>query len=456
MMQRNAQPPGPPPNPFALVAEFFDPKRTTDGWRAVAREKQLPPPGDWFTWLLMAGRGFGKTRAGIEWLDEKARTKCRRGDQVLLAGRTPADVRTFSLQGPGGLLTNHPDVRYFPSKRELLWPNGVIGVIRSGANPEEFRGFSGEYALLEELAAWQYAAESYSNLMLGMREGASPRVAIATTPRPIKLIREIMEAPGTVVVRGSSYENRDNLAASYVENVLDPMSQTRLGRQEVFAELLDEIEGALWRMQTDHTVAPPLLGIEDTRHAHGALPEMVRIVVGVDPQGKKRPGSETGIVAGGKATNGHYYVLADSSINGAPSEWGAAVSSTAKRWGADRTVGEANFGGDMVESTLRSVAPELSYANVHAARGKTQRAEPIAALYEMGLVHHVGQFPELEDEMTTFVAGEGASPNRMDALVWCLTELSTPSAKKAKRGGTWGKKSTGLRRTSRQSRRASR
>jgi phage terminase large subunit-like protein len=323
-----------------------------DDLQGVARIKQRPPEGEWFVWLLMAGRGFGKTRCATAWLNQMVRERCTDGQQVLIAGRTPADVRTFTLKGPGGLLTHYSDIEYFPSRREVVWPNGVVGIIRSGANPEEFRGFSGDYAVLEELAAWQYPEDAWSNLSLGMRE-SDPRITIATTPRPIKTLKEIKEMPGTVTISGTSFENRDNLAASYITNVLDPLSKTRLGRQEVFAELLEDVPGALWRLETDPKSGLP--GINDGRVYPNQVPDLERIVVGVDPQGTKGEGSATGIVVAGISGGGHIYVLADMTINGSPSEWATRVIAAVDKYRADRVVSERNFGGDMVESTIRNV-----------------------------------------------------------------------------------------------------
>lgn len=382
-----------------------------EAWRRIARPSQLPPAGPWFVWVAMAGRGWGKSRTGGEWLDSQAR-QGKRGDQVLVAGRTPSDVRDYALNGEGGLLRHHPDIDYLPTKRLLVWPNGVEGLIRSGANPEEFRGFSGEKAWLDEFAAWDYPAECWDNLILGLRE-RNPQVCITTTPRPIPVLKEIMAMPAVVVVRGTSYENLPNLSDVWRTNVLDPMEGTRKGRQEIGGELLEDVEGALWKLgQIDALRCKP----ED-------VPELRRIVVGVDPQGTKATGHETGIVCVGKAANGDLYVIEDASLNGTPNEWAGRTVAVYDKRSADRIVAEKNFGGEMVESTVRSVRASVSFSFVVASRGKQQRAEPIAALYEQGKVHHVGTFPALEDEMCSFTPASSESPNRMDALVWAATEL---------------------------------
>lgn len=400
--------------------------------RGRARPKQRPPRGPWFVWLLMSGRGFGKSRTGNEWLDNEARNG-RPGEQFLLAGRTPSDVKIYELYGPGGILTHHPDVRYEPANRELVWPNGVRAIIRSGANPEEFRGFSGRRALLAEFAAWQYARECWDNLIFGMREGRDPQVVINTTPRPIQVVRDIIAMPSTVLTTGSSYENAPNLARVWVENVLDPLRGTRLGRQEIEAEMLEEIEGALWRLSD----------IDSGRVARDDVPDLVRIATGVDPQGVKGPGSETGIVCAGVDANGTLYVLDDASLNGTPLEWGTRVIATHNRHEGDLVVAEKNFGGDMVEQTLRAVDDRVKFKMVTASRGKRQRAEPVAALYERGKVRHVGSFPSLEDEMCSFTPESDRSPNRMDALVWAITELAlVEQARPAPRMATWGRRRT--------------
>lgn len=397
-------------------------------WRDVARPNQLPPPGDWFIWLLLTGRGWGKTRTETEWLDERARGK-KAGEQVLVAGRTPADLRDYALYGPGGLLTHHPDVEYLESKRKLVWPNGVVGLVRSGANPEEFRGYSGDTAVLDEFAAWDYPDECWSNLTFGMREG-DPKIVVGTTPKPRTIIRQLLKWPDCVVTRGTSYENAANLAESWRRNVLDPVEGTRKGRQEVQGELLEDLEGALWR----------LADIDRMRGKASDLPKLLRQVVAVDPQGTKtspeddievtdargnvdRVGRhETGIVAVAYGADKRFYVLEDASLNGTPLEWGSKAVAVYDRHKADRIIAETNYGGDMVESTVRSVRKEVAFEKVTATRGKVVRAEPVSARYEKGEVVHVGYFPALEEQQTSYV-GDGASPNRLDALVWGMTWL---------------------------------
>lgn len=409
-------------DPLSLAADILYPPELQSAWYEPnpnddipgrARAKQRPPPGDWFVWLLRTGRGFGKTRTAVEYIDSRARTM-RSGEQILVAGRTPADVRTFSIYGEGGLLTHHPDVEYSPSNRELTWPNGVKGVIRSGANPDEFRGYSGELAWLDEFAAWDYPGEAWTNLMLGVRE-RDPRIVITTTPRPIQALKDIIAAPTTVDVKGSTLENQANLSDRWMETVVGPIEDSRLGRQEVHGELVDDAEDALWNRDW----------LDRDRVKPKDVPELVRVVVGVDPQGRKGGARYTGIVGCGEGEDGDFYCLRDATLSGTPHEWGTAAVATYELLEADRIVGEVNFGGEMVEHTIRTVDEDVPYKDVHASRGKRRRAEPVAALSETGRVHMVGSHPELEDELCKWSHDEKWSPNRLDAFVWAITSLIT-------------------------------
>jgi phage terminase large subunit-like protein len=380
-------------------------------WHNQRRPSQVPPDWDWFVWLVLAGRGFGKTRTGAGWVDDEARAS-EPGEQLLLAGRTPADVRDYSLHGQGGLLTHYPDIRYEPSKRLLIWPNGAVGLIRSGANPEEFRGFSGRKAWLEEFAAWDYPRECWDNLRFGVREQGSPQICITTTPKPITVLKEIMEAESTAVVRGSSYENRANLSEKWIREVLDALKGTRLGRQEVEAEFLEDVEGALWSR----------LLLDKVRVA--ASPDLVQACVAVDPAttaGKES--DETGIVAAGKDADGHGYLLRDLSGRMLPLKWAEVAVGAFHDLRADYIVAEVNQGGDMVETTIHTIDPGVPVRKIHAKRGKYTRAEPVSALYQQQRCHHVGLLPELEDEMCSYIPGTKWSPSRLDAAVWAVTQL---------------------------------
>ncbi len=384
-------------------------------WTLRARANQLPPAGDWRTWLILAGRGFGKTRAGAEWVRAQIESgRCRR---MILAARTTDDARDVMVEGESGILAicppwNRPVWR--PSTRMLKWPNGAIAMVYSADKPDLFRGKQCDGAWADELAAWRYP-EAWDQLLLGLRLGADPRVVVTTTPRPTPVIKELMAHPTTVVTRGSTYDNRANLAPAFFEGIISRYEGTRLGRQELYAEILDDNPNALWqRAQIDK------LRVKE------APQELQRVVVAIDPS-VTTTGDEAGIIVAGLGPDGHGYVLEDATIRGSPHTWGSRAVQAYHRHQADRIVAEVNNGGERVELTLRTVDDKVAYKAVHASRGKRTRAEPIAALYEQGRVHHVGTFAELEDEMCDWEP-EMPSPNRMDALVWALTELMLGAA----------------------------
>lgn len=381
-------------------------------WRFWARPNQLEPPGEWSTWLLLAGRGFGKSRTGAEYIrDQVEQGKMRR---IALVARTAADVRDVVVEGEAGILAvcppwNRPE--YFPSKRRLVWPNGAIATTFSGDEPDQLRGPAHDGAWADECAAWRYS-ETWDMLMFGLRLGANPRCVATTTPRPTPLIKSLIADPTTFVTRGSTYDNRANLAPKFFQQIIGKYEGTRLGRQELNAEILDDVPGALWTRAL----------LEQGRVRNHPL--LVRIVVSVDPQASTSEGSsETGIIVVGLGTDGHGYVLDDLSVSGTPSTWAGQAITGYYKFEADRIVGEANNGGDMVENTVRAVDANVSFKDVHASRGKRTRAEPVAALYEQGRIHHVGMFAELEDQLCSWVPSDADSPDRMDALVWGVTEL---------------------------------
>ena len=382
-------------------------------WKFWARPSQRMPDGAWDKWLVMAGRGFGKTRVGAEtvriW-------KSQPGTIIHLVGRTFADVRDVMVEGESGLLSilpKHERPRYLSNRGLLLWPNGSRCLMFSAEEPDRLRGPQCHKTWGDEVAAWRYR-EAWDNLAMGLRLGDSPQAVITTTPRPTPLIREFVTDPGTHLTRGSTYENRSNLAASFLDRILSKYEGTRLGRQELMAEILDDTPGALWR----------LVGIDSQRVREA--PEFSRVVVAVDPAASANATSdETGIVVVGLGDDGHGYVLADYSMRGSPDEWAREVVRAFKQHKADRVVVEVNQGGDMVTHTLRTVDPLLPISTVHARRGKVLRAEPVAALYEQGRVHHVGSLATLEDQMTTWnpTDPKAKSPDRVDALVYGLTEI---------------------------------
>lgn len=401
-------------------------------WQFWARPEQLPPPGDsWDFWLIKTGRGWGKTRTGSQQVIAWA----KQHPLLSMVGETAADVRDVMVKGESGILACSPpwfQPIYYPSKTQLVWPNGTVANLFSGDEPDQLRGPQSCAAWVDELAKMRYHEEMWANLLAGNRLGQHPQVLLTTTPRPLKLLRALVEDPATHVTSGSSYENLNNLSPTWRRTFLARFEGTRLGRQEIEGDILDDITGALWTGTQLETLRIQLEAGESTADVVKRL-GLTRIVVGVDPQATKAAddddGHETGIVVAGIDTNdkaeAHFYVLEDVTGNYSPAEWGAQACSAFHRWRADRIIGESNQGGDMVEHVVRSVDANVSFRSVHASKGKITRAEPIAAIYEQGRAHHVGQFPRLEDEMTTYTGllpGED-SPNRMDAAVWAGTEL---------------------------------
>jgi phage terminase large subunit-like protein len=381
-------------------------------WSFWARDKQLPPPGDWATWLILAGRGFGKTRTGAEFVRWKVESGQWR--RVALVARTAADVRDVMVEGESGILAISPPwfmPAYEPSKRRLTWPNGAIATTYSGDKPDQLRGPQHDGAWADELAAWRYP-DAFDQLLFGLRLGDNPQVVVTTTPRPTKMIVDLVKAPDTIITKGTTYENQANLAPRALATFRRKYEGTRLGRQELNAELLEDIPGALWTLDV----------IDKTRVVKH--PPLKRVVIAIDPQASaEAENAETGIVAAGLGDDGHGYILDDLSLSDTPDRWGKQAVAGYYKYCADRIIGEANNGGDMVESTVRTVDKHVAFSKVHASRGKHTRAEPVSALYEQGRVHHVGSFSELEDQMRTWVQGDSNSPDRMDALVWAITEL---------------------------------
>jgi predicted phage terminase large subunit-like protein len=391
-----------------------------NSWPAVARPNQLRPPGDWWQiWLLLAGRGFGKTRTLAEWVCDQAASG--QASRIALVAATAADARDVLVEGESGILAVAPPwcrPIYEPSKRRLTWPNGVIATTFSAEEPDRLRGPQHDAAVCDELASWSHP-ETWDMLQFGLRLGRKPRCLIATTPRPTRLLRELLAREGhdVVVTRGSSYDNKANLAPAFFAQIVKKYEGTRLGRQELNAELLEDTPGALWSQGL----------IDGTRIS--AAPELTRIVVAIDPAATSgEDADETGVVVVGQDKDGQGYVLADCSGRYTPIEWARIAISAYRTHHADRIVAERNNGGDMVEATLRMVDQNVPVTTVWASRGKVTRAEPISALYEQGRMHHVGTFPQLEDQMTNFTSdfdreAAGYSPDRLDAMVWAATEL---------------------------------
>ena len=374
------------------------------------------PDGSWIYWLPLAGRGWGKTRVGAE----TVRIWIKQGfNRVNLIGATADDARDIMIEGESGILAICPKAErpfYRASKRRLEWPNGATSLIFTADEPERLRGKQHAKLWPDEIAAWRYA-EAWDQAQLGLRLGARPQAVVTSTPRPIKIVKDLMADPATLVTKGTTYDNRANLARAFVAKIITKYEGTRLGRQELNAEILDDNPGALW----NHAQ------IDATRVA--GAPDLSRVVVGIDPAVTSNEDSDlTGIVAAGRDNRSpaHFYILEDASLIDSPMNWASRAVKAYRDHQADRVVAEVNNGGEMVEAIIRVVDTNVSYTAVHATRGKTLRAEPIAALYEQGRVHHVGTFGPLEDQMCDWdPLVSTKSPDRMDALVWALTELSS-------------------------------
>lgn len=378
----------------------------------------MVPGGDWLFWLLLAGRGFGKTRVGAETVREWAENP---GELILMVAPTASDVREVMIDGPSGLMSCYPHKDrpdYNPSRHLVRFKSGSIGITRSADEPERLRGPQFTKFWWDELCACRYVEEAWDQIMFGFRvRSPNLRGVITTTPKPIKQLRKIISDPDTYITRGSSYENRSNLSEKYYSKVIAPYEGTRLGRQEVYAEILEDVPGALWNRDM---IERSRIQKKDMR-----WDLIVRVVVGVDPAVSTSDDSdETGIVVVALVRSGHLIVFDDKTCRESPLEWARIVVEAYREWKCSRVVAEVNNGGNMVETVLRTISANLPYRAVRAADNKYARAEPVAALYEQGRVHHMGSFPELEDQMCGYVPrGVRKSPDRMDALVWAITEL---------------------------------
>jgi len=394
-------------------------------WRFWGRKDQLIPDGDWNHWLILAGRGWGKTRTGAEAIRHlvcgKTPEEPGKYRRIALIAETAADARDVMVEGDSGILNVHPEPFqpvYEPSKRRLTWPNGAVATLYNATEPDQLRGPQHDLAWCDELAKWRYAAETWDMMQFGLRLGDHPRVIITTTPRPLPIVKRLMADPDTVVTKGSTYDNRANLAASFIKSIEERYEGTRLGRQEISAEVLDDAPGALWSRSM----------IDEKRVKKSDLPDMQRVVVAIDPaaEGTEDGHSETGIVVVGLGVDGRGYVLDDLSCRLSPLGWARRALSGYDLYSADAIIAETNQGGTMVEHTIRGARDGVPFRAVKASRGKVTRAEPIAALYEQGRISHVGSFPEMEDQMVLFTAygieGDGAA-DRVDALVWAISEL---------------------------------
>lgn len=383
-------------------------------WRKFrARPDQVLPGGDWRYWLIMAGRGWGKTRTGAEAVREWVKTN----EYVNLIGATLDDARDIMIEGESGILAICPDgERPAYRNRQLAWPNGAKSLVFTADEPERLRGKQHEKLWCDELAAWRYA-DSWDQAMFGLRLGDNPQAVITTTPKPVEVLRNIIKDPGTVVTRGRSYDNKANLAPAFFDSIVRKYEGTRLGRQELEAELLDDVPGALWTRALIDATRIPLVEVR--------WDLLVRIVVAIDPAVTHNENSdETGIIVAALTVSGHVVILDDLSGKYSAAEWARVAIAAFRSRRADRIVGEVNNGGDLVGANILGADPNIPFRAVRASRGKYIRAEPVSALYEQGRVHHVGFFLELEDEMCGWTPqGNQKSPDRLDALVWAVTEL---------------------------------
>lgn len=408
------------PQIIALAGVRLRALQDADPWRKTARPNQLPPDGAWRTWFTQAGRGFGKTRVEAEWIREQIMFHGKR--RAALVAATAADVRDVMVEGESGLLACcerygiHPT--YQASRRRVLFPNGAKVFMYSAEEPDRLRGPQHDCAAADEIAAWP-DPEAYNNLDMGLRLGDDPRMVVGGTPKPVTLVRALVKRSkepdsDVVITRGALLDNAANLAPGFVQIMRARYAGTRLGRQELEGELLEDVEGALWTLAL----------IDATRI--DALPDgvsLARVVVGVDPAATSAETSaETGIVVAGVGSDGEGYVLSDYTLRGTPNQWGGAAIQAYDDFKADHVTPETNNGGEMVTNTLKTIRPSLPIRPVHASRGKATRAEPVSALYEQQRIHHVGTFAALEDQMANWVPGM-ASPDRMDALVWAITDL---------------------------------
>jgi len=395
-------------------------------WSLWARPDQVRPEGDWWDiWLILTGRGWGKTRTAAELVRHWVNTDGKR--RIHFVGRTAGDVRDTMVEGESGIINvcsadigNVP--KYLGSKRQIRWPNGAKALLFTAETPDQLRGPECDCYWADEAASWKYAQDTWDNLQFGARMGEHVPGVVTTTPRPIGIIRHLLKAVGdnVTLTKGTTYDNADNLAPSFIRTIKARYEGTRLGRQEIFGDVLDDNPFALW-----HRV-----GLDE--HRVSICPELARVVVAVDPAVTANEDSdETGIIVCGvgKTAPGdhlpHFYVLEDFSIQGAsPAQWAREVERAFERFEANVVVVEVNQGGDMVASTIRSVNHRLPIKEVRATRGKVIRADPISAIYEQGRAHHVGTFAHLEDQLCEWQPGND-SPDRLDALVWGLTYLST-------------------------------
>jgi phage terminase large subunit-like protein len=402
-------------NPFGRMRENL-----AYDWTSQARDNQRLPEGDWLYWLILAGRGFGKTRT----VSETVRQWIKDGfNYVNLIGATAHYIRTIMVEGPAGILSCCPNSErpeYLKRSYELRWPNGATSLLFSAEEPDRLRGKQHMKLAADEIAAWR-EPDAWDQALLGLRLGRKPQAVVATTPRPTKIIEGLVADPKTHLTKGSTFDNRANLSDAFIHQIVQRFHGPRQGRQELMAEILEDTPGALWNRA----------GLEASRlPATAAQWDFKRIVVAIDPAVSVGEDSdETGIVVAGIDHRDHLCILEDLSGRHQPHQFASIAIAAFKRWRGDRIVAEINNGGAMVEATLRAVDHTIPFRGVHASRGKAVRAEPVSSLWETGRAHLIGSLPELEDQMCGFSpnmpgGSAGSSPDRVDAMVWAGTELA--------------------------------
>ena len=416
---------------YALCLSEFKKRQKEEGdnsfssWKKLARADQLPPPGEWRVWLILAGRGFGKTRAGAETI--KSWVSTRQAKRVALISTTIHEARDVMVEGVSGILSLYPVAeapRFDSSKHRLTWKNGTIATLFGGDRFDRLRGPQFDAAWVDELAKFRYPEEAWNQLMLGLRLGVNPRCIVTTTPRPLPFLSTLMKGEGVALTRGTTFDNAANLSSHFIQEVIKRYEGTRLGFQELYGEILENQEGALWTHSLITYQMPP------GDRSKGLL--WRRVVIAIDPAvTSTQTSDETGILVVGVAEDTNAYVIEDLSGKWTPTEWGKRAVEAYWRYKADRIIAEVNNGGDLVEKMLRAVDLNVSFKAVHAVRGKRVRAEPVVALYEQRRVFHCRGFLELERQMCFYRSHKSQMPgdsplkslDRVDALVWALTEL---------------------------------
>lgn len=416
-----------PPEEQALALQGVDPESLMWDWSVWGRPEQQQPEGDWNVWLVLAGRGFGKTRLASEWVREQARYTTTGQRRFALVARTAGDVRDVIVEGESGIMNVTPPSErplYEPSKRRLTWPNGNVASLFTADEPDSLRGPQFTHAWGDEIAAWRQTPDAagmtaFDNLRVGTRLGTSPKILVTTTPKRTQLLYKLIEESKTgkvVVTRGSTMDNAGNLSSSYLDTMLGVYQGTALARQELYGEMLEAMEGALWTEEM----------IESGREGYYPLSTPLRCI-GVDPSVAENPRDECGIVVVASTAEHDLYkrqawVLEDASVHGSPDVWANQVVKMARKWGCP-VIAEVNQGGALVRNAINTIDPTVKVLEVHSKHGKALRAEPVTLAYEQGRVHHIGFLADLESQMISWVPGEGKSPDRVDALVHALTAL---------------------------------